>query len=93
MLKEIVFESKEEAERVLEYLCAVIFTLGDVNVSNYYKTAGRTAEPEDEEYGWLDLTGVTVQPGAATRYIDDGTQEIAMGYIITLPEPIRIIGG
>lgn len=93
MLKEIVFESKEEAESVLGYLRGVIFSVGDVSVYDYYKAAGSTPEHEDEEYGWLDLTGVTVQPGAATRYIDDGTQEIAMGYIITLPEPIRIIGG
>ena len=56
----------------------------------YYSAAGAAPAAPDVNYGWVDLTGGSVQPASETYYIDDGTQEVKMGWMITLPDPVRI---
>lgn len=90
MLEQIIFTKKEDAERVLAELLAFIDATGLVTLYEYYSAAGAAPVADDVDYGWIDLTGVSIQPASETYYIDDGTQKEEMGWMITLPEPVRL---
>lgn len=91
ILDEIIFTHQEDAERVLEKMRLDILAANEVRVYDYYEAAGAPAREKDKEYGWIDLTGVIVQPTMKTHYIVSGLQEVEMGYIITLPMPVKLI--
>ena len=90
MLEQIIFTHKEDAERVLAELLAFIDATGLTTLYEYYSAAGASPTAPDVNYGWVDLTGVSIQPASGTHYIDDGTQKEELGWMITLPEPVRI---
>ncbi len=61
-LKDIVLESREDADLVLEELDAIIDTpdVGHCTVGDFYGLVGETTRSTDEEWGWTDLSQARV---------------------------------
>ena len=70
---ELTFESRGEAEEILERMDELIATYDFVTVADYYDLAGVTCEYTDNKYGWKDIRGADI------RRDRDG------GYTIKLP--------
>lgn len=75
---ELVYQTKPEAEEVLDKLYFLVEKYGVATIADFYEASDVEARFTDQKYGWTDLTGVDV------ARIRGG------GYILTLPrtEPI-----
>jgi hypothetical protein len=71
---EIVLESRQEAEDVLERLYDLVEQYGSASVSDLLELVGIAATHTDQKWGWEELRGAH-----ATR--------IRGGYLLDLPEP------
>lgn len=71
---EIVLESRQEAEDVLDRLFELVDRFGSASVADLYELVGVRATHADQKWGWEDLRGST-----PTR--------IRGGYLVDLPEP------
>lgn len=71
---ELVFESRQEAQGVIDILSDVIDEYGFASVSDLYDAAGITAEHTDNKWGWSNIRDAQVYP---TRG----------GYLLTLTRP------
>lgn len=72
----IIFESRDEAEQVLDTMLEIIDKYGDITIEDYYDLAGVTSNNYTNRYfGWIDLRGAYV------------TRERGGGYSIKLPRP------
>lgn len=74
---DIVFESRGEAETVVDEMIGVIEQYGFVRVDDMYDLAGLTAPYTSNKYGWTSLRSAEV-----TRVRD--------GYVIKLPKAMPI---
>lgn len=74
----IAWESRGEAEDVLDAMCDILENHDFVTVADFYDLAGIDCDTLSEEYGWEDLRRASV---VKTRYND---------YIISLPRPKEI---
>ena len=70
--EEIIFDSRADAERVLEAMEEIIDKYKLVSVADFYDLAGMTCNYTDQKYGWTSLRNAYV-----TRY--------GGGYIVKLP--------
>lgn len=70
--EEIIFDSRADAERVLEAMEELIDKYKLVSVADYYDLSGMTCSYTDNKYGWTSLRNAYV-----TRY--------GGGYIVKLP--------
>lgn len=71
---DVVFESKEDAERVLDILCDYIEEYGEASVAAFYGAADISSDDFTDNYwGWRDLTRAT------TRRVRDG-------WIVVMPK-------
>lgn len=78
---DIVFESREKAEKLKQYMQEMIALYGVISVADAYEEAcsiGNTVGIcTDGEHGWTDVTKA-------------GPIRVREGYILELPEPIEI---
>lgn len=74
---DIVFDSRETAEKILDAMDTILKHRGNVNVADMYHVAGLRAEYALNEYGWVSLK-------------DACFVETPNGYCISLPAPIEL---
>lgn len=75
---DIILSSRAEAESVLSSMDDLIQTYGIVSVADYYDLVGKTANFTDNNYGWTNISNVTV------AHLRDG------GYTLKLPRAVPI---
>lgn len=73
--KEIVLNTRPEANEVLDQMYALFDKFGQVTVSDLYELVGLSSNFTDEKYGWTNLHGSDVQ-------------RVRDGYLLDLPKPI-----
>lgn len=73
----LIYEDREDAERVLSGLVNDIINYGHTTVLSYYDLSRRTAPYTADKFGWRNLNGVDVQA-------------VPEGWVINLPDPVRI---
>jgi hypothetical protein len=76
---DILIESREEAEDVLEYLRALVSRYKIATVNDFYDLVGISVEFANEKWGWCDLQSASIRA-------DRG------GYLLNLPhaQPIEL---
>lgn len=76
-VKEIIVETREEGDAVLEELDAIIDNpnVGHCTVGDFYAACGESTRSTDEEWGWTDLSQARV------RKIEEDE------YLIVMPRP------
>lgn len=72
---EIIIESRDEAELVLDRLHTLIDTYEQATVSDLYDLVGITADYTDDNWGWYDIRRATI-----TR--------VREGYRLDMPRPV-----
>lgn len=72
---EIVFETRVEAETVLDQMYELLSQFGQVTVADLYSLIGRTGSYVDQSFGWNDLQGSRI---SRTR---------RGGYAMDIPSP------
>lgn len=75
---EIVIDSRQGAEEVLDRLYDILSKHDEVSVSDFYELTGFESSHTDRKWGWLDLRG------AGVAHIRGG------GYLLNLPEPVPL---
>lgn len=75
--KDVVLETRGEAEEVLTRMEELIDTYGTVSVADLYDLVGTSCNYTDNKYGWTNLNGA-----AAVRVAD--------GYLIKLPRVLPL---
>lgn len=75
--REILFDSRVQAEDALSTLEAAIEQYEQVSVADLYDMAGIDASYTDQQYGWFDLRESTVR-------------KVRGGYIIDMPRPVAL---
>jgi hypothetical protein len=76
-LREIILETRGEAEAVLEMLNEALDTYQTVSVADLYSAVGITADWVDNKVGWTDLRTARIR-----KTID--------GYVLDMPRPVSI---
>lgn len=76
--EDIAFESRGEAEMVLDGMMEILNDYKQVSVADFYDLAGVSTEFTDNKYGWTDLRGCRVT-GSPSR-----------GYTIQLPKCMQL---
>lgn len=76
--EDIAFESRGEAEMVLDGMMEILNEYKQVSVADFYDLAGVSTEFTDNKYGWTDLRGCRVT-GSPSR-----------GYTIMLPKCMQL---
>ena len=76
--EDVVFETRADAELVLDGMADILQEYKQVSVADLYDLAGRSTEFTDNNFGWTDLRGARVT-GSPTR-----------GYVIELPRCITL---
>jgi hypothetical protein len=71
---EIVLDSREEAEEVIDRLFDLVSRYDTATVSDLYELVGLSSTFTDNQWGWTDLRGA-------------GVQRIRDGYLLDLPDP------
>lgn len=72
---ELVFETRVEADEVIDRLFDLVSQYGRAKVSDFYDLAGVTGSFQDERWGWTNLQGT------------DATRVSSGGYVVNLPRP------
>lgn len=69
---DIYYESRPEADEVLEGMRSMIDDYGEVTVANYYEFSQVPSSPSDNHIGWDDLryASVKLRPRDGTYFID-----------------------
>lgn len=75
--KEFIFDTKGDAEMVLDTLLEILDQYPQVSVADLYDAVGRTPDFTDYKFGWTNLKS------AYTKRVRDG-------YLLVLPRPIPI---
>ena len=75
--KDFIFESRGEAEKVLDTLTDIISEYQVASVADLCQLVGVTGEWTDNKWGWYDLTSASVK-------------RIHGGYMLDLPKPTHI---
>lgn len=77
VIDNIIFESRSEAEEVLEAMAELINTYGYVSLSDFYSLVGEESEYTDEKYGWTNMIRARVE-------------RVRGGYIINMPRAMAL---
>lgn len=75
---EIVLESRQEAEAVLDQLYDLLSKYDEVTVSDLYELTGIKSTHVDKQWGWSNLKG-------------SGVSRVRGGYLLDLPEPSHLV--
>lgn len=74
-MDDIILESRDDVENVLDILGDALERYGQITVEDYYDAVGVTGNGyTDRQYGWKDLKNVT-------------TSRVAEGWLINMPRP------
>lgn len=76
--EDVVFESRADAEMVLDGMIEILKDYNQVSVADLYDLAGKSTDFTDNKYGWVDLRDARVI-GSPSR-----------GYIIDLPKCVAL---
>ena len=68
----IVFESRSDAEDVLDALSEILEQYDDVTVADLFQLAGQTPNSTDSDYGWDNIATARVER------LDDGMYTVVM---------------
>jgi hypothetical protein len=71
---EIVLETRQEAEDVIDRLFDLVGSYGSASVSDLYDLVGIPSNHADQKWGWEELRG-------------SGVSRVRGGYMLDLPEP------
>lgn len=74
---DVVFDTRGDAELVLEQLVDILQTYGTVSVQDYYDSCGETSPYTTCDYGWRSLKTASIA-------------RVAEGYIIRMPKAVDI---
>lgn len=74
---DVIFQSRGDAERVLEVLYEIIDQYKVVSVADLYSAAGVTGNYTDQNYGWEDIRGAKI-----VLFSD--------GYLLKMPKPMPL---
>ena len=72
--KDFIFESRGEAEKVLDTLTDIVSEYKSASVADLCQLVGVTGEWTDNKWGWIDLTSASVK-------------RVHGGYMLDLPKP------
>ena len=75
---EIIFDSRGEAEEVLDNMFELLTEYGIVSVMDYYDLAGVSTKHTDQNYGWDDLSSAVVKRISRDEHIIDLPRVIAI---------------
>lgn len=75
--EDVIFDSRGDAELVLDQMIDIISSYGFCTVADYYDSCGRTSDYTTVDYGWRNLRNARVD-------------RIAEGYVIRLPRAVPI---
>ena len=75
--KDFIFESRGEAEKVLDMLTEIVSEYQAASVADLCQLVGVTGEWTDNKWGWYDLTSASVK-------------RVHGGYMLDLPKPTHI---
>lgn len=75
--REIILETRGEAEMVLDTLRSAIDKYDMVQVSDLYAAVGISGSWQDDKWGWFDLR-------------DSGVRQVRGGYLLELPAPEEV---
>jgi len=73
-LAELIFDERGDATEVLDAMIAIADQYQSVSIADLWDLLGRTGEPTDENFGWVDLTGTDIY-------------KVPEGYLLDLPRP------
>lgn len=74
---DVIFETRGDAEDVLDVLVEALDAYGNVTVADFKDAIGVTGDFIDNKWGWVDLKDATIK-------------RVRNGYLLILPEPIAI---
>lgn len=74
---DVIFETRGDAEDVLDVLVEALGKYHNVTVADFKDAIGVTGDFIDNEWGWVDLKGATIK-------------RVRNGYLLILPEPMPI---
>ena len=82
-VEEIALDSRADCADVIDALAEAIDQYGEVNIADFYESAGMTSliEHTDYNYGWHNLDGYRVD-----KYFDHDEQMYK--YVIRMPKPV-----
>ena len=66
--KDKAFTTRYEAATILNAMTQHCNTYGQVTLGDYYKLIGQTPTSVDDDYGWTDLSGATIDKIESGRY-------------------------
>lgn len=69
--RDIILETRGEAEEVLSNLVDIVYDYGSASVSDLYDLVGITGNFTDNKYGWTDLSGCRVNRARGGGFIID----------------------
>ena len=75
--REFIFDSRGDAEKVLDTLFEIVEEYKAASVADLCSLVGITGEWTDNKWGWVDLSGSTVK-------------RVHGGYILDMPKPIYL---
>ena len=77
--EDVVFETRADAELVLDGMVDILQEYKQVSVADLYDLAGRSTEFTDNNFGWTDLRGARVSGSPARGYIIELPRCITLG--------------
>ena len=69
-LNDFIFKDRGEAEEVLSQMNSYIARYGSVSVLEFYDLIDQRSNPQDNKFGWRDLSNATVQRSPDGYWID-----------------------
>lgn len=75
--KDIILESRSDAEQLRDNLIDLIEDYGSVSVADLYDALDITSEYTDHKWGWMNLKDISIR-------------RVREGYLLVLPKPIVI---
>jgi hypothetical protein len=68
-IRDVVVETRDEGEDVIEELNAMIDSIGHCTVGDFYAAVGERTHSTDEEWGWTDLRDARVERIDHTEFL------------------------
>lgn len=69
-LNDFIFKDRGEAEEVLSQMNSYISRYGSVSVLEFYDLIDQRSNPQDNKFGWRDLSNASVQRSSDGYWID-----------------------
>ena len=70
-MDDILFETRAEAQEVLNSLADIIDEYGSASIADFYDLCGVTEQYTDHKYGWTDVSKATIQSVRGGYFVVD----------------------